>query len=137
MKLKLFITKKEIIDQLFPKFKDEDIELVVEDEPMTEAEVLSKFGISLPEEEVIVEEPKKKRIPVLEENRFFAQYLKANKLSVEEAAQLCGLSRTTIKRLCKGYHIHNPTYLKVIDGLGLSKEDAHALKRSLTRHQRG
>ena len=69
--------------------------------------------------------------------RWLSKFLKENKLEREEAASLCGVSRSTIGRVCAGYRIENPTFDKIVEGLGLNADQATSLRNSLTRKQTG
>lgn len=69
--------------------------------------------------------------------RWLSQFLKANKLEREEAMVLCDVSRSTIGRACAGYRLENPTFDKIVEGLGLTAEQATEFRNSLTRKQGG
>lgn len=68
--------------------------------------------------------------------RFLRKFLADNKLDPSEAAELCGVSVSTIKRASCGYWLNNTTFSKVVKGLELNGEQVIEFRKSLTRHQR-
>lgn len=119
MKIKLVLTKNEIAEKYAIELGIDvkSIDLEINDEP------------ELPYEEVEFEV-----IPAPKE-RFLEAYLKRNKLTVDDAIKLCGVSKSTMIRACHGYTLTNPTYLKIIRGLCMTDEEAQEFRTNMTRHQ--
>lgn len=99
----------------------EDIELVFEDERRE------------PKKEALIAPTQDKP----KENLFLKDFLKANHLKRKEAAMLCGVSVATIYRVSHGYRIENPCFDKIVAGLGLTADQATALRNTLNRKNQG
>ena len=77
------------------------------------------------------------KIPdTLKDPRWLAFWLDQNNVSIHDAAQLCGVSFSTIQRASQGFFVRPKSFKKIVDGLGLSNVEAADFKRSLVKHQR-
>ena len=115
---------------------------------LTKEEIVAKFAAELGVDPskvtlcIVEDEPEEKeeqpQIEVTQTGtRFLDKYLKKNKITLQQAVESTGMSATTIKRACQGYHLNSKSYLKVIHGLCMSDDEALEFKSSMTRHQRG
>ena len=115
--------------------KPEEVEIVVHNEqPLA---LPKEKGMPLGDMEYTEGEkgdpsPKKKE----RHHTFLEDFMAEHELKNGDVATLCGVSEPTVKRMKAGYKIENPTFDKVVDGLGLNAEQATALRKGLNRKQR-
>lgn len=68
---------------------------------------------------------------------FLREFLDEHELTTRECGELCGISQSEAARLARGYRCENPTFDKVVHGLGLTAEQATEFRKSLTKKQHG
>ena len=63
-------------------------------------------------------------------------FLQEQGITHKEAATLCNINATSVNRACIGQRLRKETYLAIIDGLGLTSEQAKEFRASLKSKQR-
>lgn len=64
---------------------------------------------------------------------FLRSLLMSKGIKQKDAANLCGVSDSTISRACKGYIIESPSVAKIVSGLGLNDEEAKEMYKQTRR----
>lgn len=124
MKIKLILSKEEVLARFAKDLNvgTNDVELIIVEDNASEPKA----------------EPQAKGVAVsrsLTEYAWFRDWMEANKVTCKDVADLCGVVTSTVSRLRRGYRCCRPTLNKIVKGLGLSNDEAKALRASLTKHQ--
>ena len=73
-----------------------------------------------------------KEIPHSTKKKYFLRaFLGEHKLRDEDAAELCGVSRSSISRAANGNRMRPEIYLKIVRGLELTDEQAKLFEQSI------
>lgn len=71
-----------------------------------------------------------------ENQTFLKRFLGERNLLMAEAAQFCGVNRSTIGRACAGIRLREESYEAIVKGLEMTPEQAKEFKKSLRQKQR-
>ena len=127
-KLTIRITPTEL-KEIFARdhnIEPEDVEIVIENyenpRPETEraeqttGEIVGKLGGDKPP--------------------FLKSFMKERGIRRKEAAEKCNVSEETIRRAGAGHRLRRESFERIVDGLGLTKEERREFKKSLSKKQR-
>lgn len=162
MKFKIEISKKEVIALLSEKMNMnfDDVDLVIFDEVEERNEEPSEpiKDEPLGSKKVVVKKFKRVEVqPYVRDGKYVCSHDRRSKTELDfvrskgkyplyriikekgfdfvEVGQLCGVSKTTIARMCEGYICTFQTFQKVVRGLELTEDEANEVRTSLTKHQ--
>lgn len=158
MKFKIEISKKEVIALLSEKMNMnlDDVDLTIFDE--VDAPIEPTTQEPLGSKKVVVKKFKRVTIaPYIRDGKPVCSHDRRSKTELRmirekaknplyriikekgfdfvEVGQLCGVSKTTIARMCEGYICNFQTFQKVVRGLELTDDEANEVRTSLTKHQ--
>ena len=66
---------------------------------------------------------------------FLKSFMKERGIRRKEAAEKCNVSEETISRAGSGHRLRMESFKRIVNGLGLTKEERREFKRSLSKKQ--